>query len=86
MDGGARTMVPSRDNFSRRWCVFMETAETLDIRMREDELTARIRYHEDQLREEERLAAFHRNAMEAARAEQNALRQPAPAHPRLNAA
>jgi hypothetical protein len=28
-------------------------------RMREDELTARIRYHEDRLREAERLAAYH---------------------------
>jgi hypothetical protein len=60
--------------------------ETLYVRMREDELTARIRYHEDRLREAERLAAFHRAAGEAARADLNALRQPAPARSRLTAA
>jgi hypothetical protein len=38
----------------------MGTAETLSVRMREDELVARIRYHEDRLRQAERLAAFHR--------------------------
>ena len=54
----------------------METAEILDMRMRENGLTARIRYHGDRLREAERLAAFHRYTMEAARAELNALRRP----------
>jgi hypothetical protein len=60
--------------------------ETLYARMREDELTARIRYHEDRLREAERLAAFHRAAREAAHADLNALRVPAPVHSRLTAA
>ena len=36
--------------------------EILYARMREDELTARIRYHADRLREAERLAAYHRAA------------------------
>jgi hypothetical protein len=64
----------------------METAETIYTRMREDELTARIRYHEDRLREAERLAAFHRGAGAAAEAERNVLRQRAGARPRLTAA
>lgn len=55
----------------------METAETLYTRMREDELNARIRYHDDRLREAERLAAFHRGAGEAARTQLNVLRQTA---------
>lgn len=59
---------------------------TLYARIREDELTARIRYHEDRLREAERLAAYHRAAGEAARADLNLLRQPTPAHSRLAAA
>jgi hypothetical protein len=60
--------------------------ETLYARIREDELTARIRYHEDRLREAERLAAYHRAAGEAASADLNSLRHPAPAPPRLAAA
>jgi hypothetical protein len=65
---------------------FMKTVETLYTRMREDELVARLRYHEDRLREAERLAAFHRDAGETARAGLNALRQQAGARPRLTAA
>ena len=64
----------------------METAETVYTRMREGELIARIRYHEDRLREAERLAVFHRSAGEAADAELNALRKHAGARPRLTAA
>ena len=60
--------------------------EALYARMREDELTAQIRYHADRLREAERLAAYHRAAGEAARADLNSLRQPAPAQSRLAAA
>jgi hypothetical protein len=60
--------------------------ETLYARMREDELTAQIRYHEDRLQEAERLAAYHRAAREAARADLTLLRQPAPARSRLTAA
>lgn len=54
-----------------------DTAKSPEImfsRMREDELVARTRYHEDRLKEAERLAAFHRIAWEAARAELEALR------------
>jgi hypothetical protein len=64
----------------------METAETIYARMREDELVAQARYHEDRLREAERLATFHRGAGKAARAELNALRQHAGGRPRLSAA
>jgi hypothetical protein len=64
----------------------METTETIYARMREDELVARVRYHEDRLREAERLATFHRGSGEAARAELNALRQHSGARPRLSAA
>ena len=64
----------------------MKTVETLYTRMREDELVARLRYHEDRLREAERLAAFHREAGETARAGLNVLRQQAGARPRLTAA
>jgi hypothetical protein len=60
--------------------------ETRYTRMREDEPTARIRYHEDRLREAQRLAAYHQAAREAARADLNLLRQPAPLHSRLTAA
>jgi hypothetical protein len=52
----------------------MKTAETIPFRMREDELIARTRYHADRLREAERLTAFHRTALKAARAELDALR------------
>lgn len=45
----------------------MGTAEIVYVRMREDELLARIRYHEDRLQQAERLAAFHRAAGEDAR-------------------
>lgn len=54
----------------------MGTAETLSVRMREDELVARIRYHEDRLRQAERLAAFHRAACEVASNDLAALQQP----------
>jgi hypothetical protein len=64
----------------------MKTVETLNTRMREDELVARLRYHEDRLQKAERLAAFHRDAGEEARAELNALRQHGGARPRLTAA
>ena len=54
----------------------MGTAEIIYARMREDELLARIRYHEDRLQQAERLAAFHRAAAEAARNNLTALQRP----------
>lgn len=64
----------------------MSATDALRIRMREDELVARIRYHEDCLREAERRVAFHRAAAEAARTELDALRQPVQTRPHLTAA
>ncbi len=64
----------------------MKTVQTLDARMREDELVARVRYHEDRLREAKRLVAFHHAAAEGAHAELNMLRQPGASHSRLTAA
>jgi hypothetical protein len=54
----------------------MGTAEIIYVRMREDELLARIRYHEDRLQQAERLAAFHRAGAEAARNDLTALQRP----------
>jgi hypothetical protein len=55
----------------------MGTAEIVWVRMREDELLARLRYHEDRQREAERRAAFHRAAGEAARNDLAGLQRPA---------
>jgi len=55
----------------------MGAADTGYVRMREDELVARIRYHEDRRQQAERLAAFHRAAGEAARNDLTALHRPA---------
>jgi hypothetical protein len=52
----------------------MNSAETMFYRMREDELVARTRYHADRLREAERVVAFHQAALEAARADLEAVR------------
>ncbi len=54
--------------------------------MKEDELVARIRYHEDRLRAIEREAAFNRAALDQARADLDALRQPPQPRPHLTAA
>jgi hypothetical protein len=54
----------------------MGTAETIYVRMREDELLARIRYHEDRQQQAEHLAAFHRAAGEAARNDLTVLQRP----------
>lgn len=64
----------------------METTQTLYVRMREDELVARARYHEDRLREAKRVAAFHQAAAEGAHAELNMLRHTGAPHSRLTAA
>jgi hypothetical protein len=65
----------------------MNSAKTLDVRMREDELVAQLRYHEDRLREAERIAAFHRAAADIAGNELARLqRAPEGPEPRLSAA
>ncbi|HXX39506.1 MAG TPA: hypothetical protein VEP50_15390 [bacterium] len=64
----------------------MDRAQTVQSRMREDELVAQIRYHEDRLRAIEREAAFHQAAVEQARTDLDALRQPVTPRPHLRAA
>lgn len=60
--------------------------DSVHLRMREDELICRIRYHEDRLRTAERQAEFYRAAVKQARLELESLPQASVVRAHLKAA
>lgn len=64
----------------------LDTVGRVHLRMKEDEIVCRIRYHEDRLRTAERQADFHRASLRQACLELEALPQESVVRGHLRAA